>query len=489
MTREDRIPIENLSDREVERLAPRALHHVYARQWMSSVLILTDLFCLAAAMFFGLQLRQLALPTLDLAYSQFFIILAIILLLKFSRTGLYPGLGLHYVDELRKLVNSISTTFVIVLAVTVLLQTSIIYSRLALIYSWLFSILLIPLGRYLVVRLMIHLGLWGVPVVIIGDQGKALALAKHLRIGLHYGFRPSLVIADEIQHSGHQSVDAVNFLANLKERSQRLHLQEAIILVDDLFNIDLLIERYRFIFKNVILVKDQSGKYGLNNLEMLDFDTALGLQLRNNLLSRSAQLTKKVLDTFLAAIALLLLAPFFGLMALAIYLDSPGRVFYRQARLGKEGKVFHLVKFRTMQLNAGEILKKELAHDPAIKLEWDTFQKLKRDPRITRVGKLLRKFSLDELPQLWNILHGDMSMVGPRPIMLDQQLPYGSYYKDYIKVRPGITGLWQVSGRNHTSFARRAELDNEYIQRWSLWLDIYIFFKTVKVVLWRNGAY
>jgi Undecaprenyl-phosphate galactose phosphotransferase WbaP len=268
-----------------------------------------------------------------------------------------------------------------------------------------------------------------------------------------------------------------------------LHLQDALILVDDLFNIDLLIDRYRFIFKNVILVKDQSGKYGLNNLKMLDFDTSLGLQLRNNLLSRSAQLTKKVLDTFLATLALLLLAPFFGLVALAIYLDSPGRVFYHQARLGKEGKVFHLVKFRTMQLNAGEILKKELARDPAIKLEWDTYQKLKHDPRITRVGKLLRKFSLDELPQLWNILHGDMSMVGPRPIMIDQQLPYGSYYKGYIKVRPGITGLWQVSGRNRTSFARRAELDNEYIQRWSLWLDMYIFFKTAKVVLWRDGAY
>jgi Undecaprenyl-phosphate galactose phosphotransferase WbaP len=473
MTREDRIPIENLSDRATNGPAPRAFHHVYARQWMSGVLILTDLFCLFAAILLGLLLRMGPTLSLNPAYGQLFIFFAIIQLLKFSRTGLYPDLGLHYVDELRKLFDSLAT----------------IYSRLALIYSWLFSILLVPLGRYLVVRLMIHLGLWGVPVVIIGDPVKALALAKHLRIGLHYGFRPSLVIADENQQSGHDSSDAVNSLASLKERARRLHLQDALILVDDLFNIDLLIDRYRFIFKNVILVKDQSGKYGLNNLKMLDFDTSLGLQLRNNLLSRSAQLTKKVLDTFLATLALLLLAPFFGLVALAIYLDSPGRVFYHQARLGKEGKVFHLVKFRTMQLNAGEILKKELARDPAIKLEWDTYQKLKHDPRITRVGKLLRKFSLDELPQLWNILHGDMSMVGPRPIMIDQQLPYGSYYKGYIKVRPGITGLWQVSGRNRTSFARRAELDNEYIQRWSLWLDMYIFFKTAKVVLWRDGAY
>jgi lipopolysaccharide/colanic/teichoic acid biosynthesis glycosyltransferase len=131
----------------------------------------------------------------------------------------------------------------------------------------------------------------------------------------------------------------------------------------------------------------------------------------------------------------------------------------------------------------------QLARDPAIRKEWDEYQKLRNDPRITRVGKFLRMFSLDELPQLWNVLTGEMSLVGPRPIMLNQREMYGETFEDYVQVAPGITGLWQISGRNQTTFDRRAELDEEYIQRWSLWLDVYILIKTVKIVFSRDGAY
>jgi Undecaprenyl-phosphate galactose phosphotransferase WbaP len=489
MTREDPITIEQLTEGATEKTIPRTFHHIYARQWMTGVLLATDLLCLFAAILLGLLVRGIDEVSLAPAYLQIFVLFAFILVIKFSRTGLYPALGMHYVDELRKLFNSISTTFMIVLAGTVLLHTALIYSRLAIAYSWFFSILLIPLGRYLVRRLMIQFGAWGVPAVIVGDRDKAFALTRQLRNELQHGFRPTLIIDDPEQLASDLSDDAVISQARIKDRASRLHLKDALILVDDLFNIDQLIDRYRFVFRNVILLKDQVGKYGLNNLEPLDFDTSLGLQVRNNLLSERAQFSKKVIDTMGSFFALLLLAPFFGLVALAIYLDSPGRVFYHQERLGKGGKIFRLVKFRTMQLNASEVLEKELARDSALKLEWDTYQKLKDDPRVTRVGKLLRKFSLDELPQLWNIIHGEMSLVGPRPIMLNQHLTYGPYFKDYIKVLPGMTGLWQVSGRNQTSFARRAELDNEYIQRWSLWLDIFIFFKTTKVVLFRDGAY
>ena len=172
-----------------------------------------------------------------------------------------------------------------------------------------------------------------------------------------------------------------------------------------------------------------------------------------------------------------------------IKLVSKGDVFYRQRRLGKNGQTFNMLKFRTMHPNAAGILKEELANGPELKKEWDRYQKLKNDPRITRVGRFLRRFSLDELPQLWNVLKGEMCLIGPRPILVNQLELYGESIKDCYRVRPGITGLWQVSGRNQTSFARRAELDLEYIQRWSIWLDIYILFKTIKVVIWREGAY
>jgi lipopolysaccharide/colanic/teichoic acid biosynthesis glycosyltransferase len=178
-----------------------------------------------------------------------------------------------------------------------------------------------------------------------------------------------------------------------------------------------------------------------------------------------------------------------GLIAILIKLDSRGAVFYRQPRLGQNGQVFNMLKFRTMYRDADRIFKQALGRDLELKREWDAFQKLKRDPRVTRVGKFLRRFSLDELPQLWNVWKGEMSLVGPRPIMVDQRKLYGESIRLYIHVAPGMTGLWQISGRNETTFSRRAALDMEYIQRWSHWLDIYILFKTIKVVFWQKGAY
>jgi lipopolysaccharide/colanic/teichoic acid biosynthesis glycosyltransferase len=177
------------------------------------------------------------------------------------------------------------------------------------------------------------------------------------------------------------------------------------------------------------------------------------------------------------------------MISLLVRFESPGGIFYSQDRLGIGGKVFKLLKFRTMYVNGDQIFEERLKNDPALRQEWEKYQKLKNDPRVTRGGAFLRKFSLDELPQMWNIFKGEMSLVGPRPIMISQKEMYGPAFHDYCQIKPGITGLWQVSGRNHTTFTRRAELDMEYIQRWSLWLDIYIIFQTVKEVLARDGAY
>ena len=489
MIKENRIPLDQLSEKSTETRKRRAFFDVYARQWMSGILMLTDLFCLFTAILLAIKLRLWSATSLDPAYGTIFTLLAIILVLKFYRTGLYPGVGLHYVDELSKLFNTILSTFVIILAVTVILHTSLIYSRLAIILSWMFSIVFIPAGRYLVRRFLIHLGLWGVPVVIIGSTEKGLVLAKQLRSNLQHGFRPELIFCDEYPLADGSACDLVDSLARLKESARRLHLQDALILVDDLNNIDLLVDRYRFVFNRVILINDQTGKYGLNNLEALDFTTALGLQVKNNLLSNRAQFSKMIIDKLGAFFGLLLLAPFLGLVAITIKLDSPGRVFYRQARLGKGGKIFRLLKFRTMQLNANEVLKLELARNPVLKEEWDKYQKLKEDPRITRFGKFLRKFSLDELPQLWNVLTGEMSLVGPRPIVQDEVIKYKGSYSLYTQVKPGMSGLWQISGRNDTTYDARVSLDEYYVRNWSVWMDIYILLKTIKVVLWRHGAY
>ena len=166
-----------------------------------------------------------------------------------------------------------------------------------------------------------------------------------------------------------------------------------------------------------------------------------------------------------------------------------GNVFYNSPRVGYKGKEFACYKFRTMVLNGDEILSNYLANDKEAKEHWEKYFKLKNDPRVTRIGKFLRKTSLDELPQLLNVLKGDMSLVGPRPILPSEINSYGDYFGYYSEVKPGITGLWQISGRNHIDFAYRIRLDVWYIKNWSFWYDLVILLKTIPVVFKQQGAY
>ena len=187
-------------------------------------------------------------------------------------------------------------------------------------------------------------------------------------------------------------------------------------------------------------------------------------------------------------IAFALLSPFFIAIPLLIKLTSKGPVFYRQRRLGQYGKEIRVWKFRSMFADADARLKKILAEDPAAAAEWKANFKLAHDPRITPLGNILRKTSIDELPQLFNVFTGDMSLVGPRPIVKDEVAYYGSSYRLFSSVPPGVTGLWQASGRSDTDYARRVALDVHYVLNWSPWLDIWIIIKTAFSVLLMRGA-
>lgn len=215
------------------------------------------------------------------------------------------------------------------------------------------------------------------------------------------------------------------------------------------------------------------------------------LQKRYKINTLPSRMLKRGMDIALSGLALIPLGILTAAMIVtkrAKKLDSP--VFYGGVRVGLHGESFPCWKFNTMHVNADAYLAELLEKDPAAREEWNTFQKLKNDPRIdTRLSALLRKTSLDELPQLWNVFVGDMSLVGPRPILEDQKADYGESLKRYESVRPGLTGLWQVSGRNETSFQRRVYWDNWYIRNWSLWHDVVIIFKTVRVFLTGSGAY
>lgn len=207
------------------------------------------------------------------------------------------------------------------------------------------------------------------------------------------------------------------------------------------------------------------------------------------LLDRRAQTVKRILDVVAAVFLMVLALPFALVIALAIVLETRGPVFFSHTRIGKGNRRFKLWKFRSMVADADTVLSKHLDQNPDDLSEWRATRKLKDDPRVTRVGRVLRRSSLDELPQLVNVLRGDMSMVGPRPIVEDEIPKYGSVFSLYSQVLPGLTGLWQVSGRTDLSYRRRTDLDSKYIQNWTFWMDLVVLWKTIRVVLFGHGAY
>lgn len=201
------------------------------------------------------------------------------------------------------------------------------------------------------------------------------------------------------------------------------------------------------------------------------------------------RVVKRSADVALVVCLCMLLLPVLLVIAAAVWLTSPGPVLFSHRRIRRHGEFFTMWKFRTMCINSGDVLERYLMAHPEARAEWRATHKLKCDPRVTRVGRFLRKTSLDELPQLWNVLNGTMSLVGPRPIVAAEVEKYGEQFWDYCAVKPGITGLWQVSGRSELSYPQRVELDSRYAQNWSLTADTKILMRTWSSVVNRDGAY
>jgi lipopolysaccharide/colanic/teichoic acid biosynthesis glycosyltransferase len=194
------------------------------------------------------------------------------------------------------------------------------------------------------------------------------------------------------------------------------------------------------------------------------------------------------LNQLVAALLLILLSPFLAIIVFLIWQRDGAPVLFAHYRVGYEGKLFRCMKFRTMLRNSEEVLSDLLRNDPQARVEWERDHKLVNDPRVTRIGSFLRRSSLDELPQLLNVLRGEMNLVGPRPITVAELARYGRVRWHYLSVRPGITGLWQVSGRNNTTYEQRVALDRRYVEQRSLWLDLGILLRTMRVVAAREGA-
>ena len=214
-------------------------------------------------------------------------------------------------------------------------------------------------------------------------------------------------------------------------------------------------------------------------------------RISRSLESLDGELFKRLFDILFSLSVLILFAPVYLLLAFSIALSSSGPIFYVQERVGKNRKRFYCLKFRTMVENADDILLEIMENSPHLRQEFEDNFKLKQDPRITWIGRFLRMTSLDEFPQFWNVLKGDMSVVGPRPLVEEELPRYGRHINKILTIRPGITGLWQVSGRNDIPYPRRVQIDLYYANDKNLWMDMWIIFKTIGVVIFpkNNGAY
>ncbi|MFV1991254.1 MAG: exopolysaccharide biosynthesis polyprenyl glycosylphosphotransferase, partial [Acidimicrobiales bacterium] len=372
---------------------------------------------------------------------------------------------------------------------TFLAGVSQLYSRAVFLTFWPLALASVPLGRGVARLVVARYFQWGELVAIIGPGKDCARLVERLVSRQALGLRPAVCFATTDGGQLPSTLVTAHSLDELARISREQGIRCAIIADGALVQTDSnSLDPYERLFPRTILVEERTG-IDLSWVSTRDIGGMLGLETRNNLLSRWAQVQKRAIDIVLALIGLVIAAPFGALIAVAVKLDSPGPVFYTRLRVGKGGKHFKMLKFRSMHQDADKLFGVFLKENPGLLRQWQRYQKIRDDPRVTRVGKFLRKYSLDELPQFINVFKGDMSIVGPRPFLPEQEDEYGSAFRHYSRVSPGISGLWQVSGRNHATFSDRATLDERYVRNWSIWLDLYILAKTPWVVLARHGAY
>jgi len=241
-------------------------------------------------------------------------------------------------------------------------------------------------------------------------------------------------------------------------------------------------------FKHVMVIPNLGG---ITNSTVVarDIGGTLGVEIRHNLLDPWAQRSKRALDIFATVVGGVLVFPIILMISLLVLAESGGPIFYSDRRMGRDGRPFSCVKFRTMVPGAEALLQRMLAEDAEMREEYLKYHKLRMDPRITRIGRFLRKTSLDELPQLWNVLRGEMSLVCPRPYLHRESEDIGATQSEILRVTLGVTGPWQVSGRNHASFSERVQMDACYVRDWSVWLDVVLLFRTVNCLLLNRNAY
>jgi Undecaprenyl-phosphate galactose phosphotransferase WbaP len=365
-------------------------------------------------------------------------------------------------------------------------------SRLWWVFSWSIALVMVVFMRAVTRMVLKKLDLWVRPTIIIGvgsnASDAALALYSQPELGLQVlGF---------VDAGGCDTADANDTVPRLSRmQMEQVAAQPGIQWVIALEHAQSDLREYwlrslaQWGATDISVIPAMRGVplHGTDMSHFFSHEVAL-LRMRNNLRRWPARLTKRIFDTLAALLLLLLLSPIMMAIAVLIRRDG-GAALFAHPRVGKNGRIFNCYKFRSMVVDAEQQLERLLQDHPELSTQWENERKLKNDPRVSAIGHFLRRSSLDELPQLINVIRGEMSLVGPRPIVRTELKRYGHDAGYYLMVRPGMTGLWQVSGRSDVEYDKRVYLDTWYVKNWSIWYDLVILVKTCRVVLKRQGAY
>lgn len=463
---------------------------LYRRHIMTGFMLISDLLCASISISLAVLIWHFVRSDLQPEqYSSLIFPVSGLFVIMYLIMGLYPGLGIGPVEELRRLSIGSTLGMFMLMGLSFYLRSTNTWSRAVFGLTWIFLLFSAPLARKIFRRLAVRLGLWGLPVVVVGETSGVSSIYQNFRRNRLIGFWPVLCIkADSIAKIFPPPSDL-----KAREWEGRALFQnlEIVVIVSPRAPIgavkNVLLDRgHRF--KRIIVMFDDArmGSVWFTPLHLVEH---LGLEVTHQLINPTQRTVKRLLDLALILVSLPILLPVFLLLALLIRLDSPGPVFYTQNRIGHDGREIRIWKFRTMVENAEQVLQEYLAKDPELRAEWKMNFKLKKDPRITRVGGFLRRTSLDELPQIWNVVLKEMSLIGPRPIVAEEIPLYSDDFDIYKQVIPGMTGLWQISGRNDVTYRERVNLDVYYVQNWSIWLDIHILIHTIIIAVQGRGAY
>jgi Undecaprenyl-phosphate galactose phosphotransferase WbaP len=447
---------------------------------MTLLMLASDIFALVCAIGAAVVVRYLFDGQFHISFYLRCAPVVVFFLAAYAMRGLYPGVLVAPHEELKGLTLGTTLIFFFLITTTFFFKASEEFSRLVMLGGWLGSVILVPFCRIAVRRRFSRRPWWGIPAVIWGAGADADTLAGRFSKDRRQGI--SVLGTVQPDDAGDDRLQPLREYAAMRPQPMLVCTPES----RDLFFSDEVL-RIEELFERTLVMPPKA--FDALNVQVRDVGGVLFFQMQTKLLDPVRQRLKRTLDLTVIMLALPVLLPVMAVLAAAVRLEGGGPVFYSQPRIGRWGRHFRIIKFRTMVCNADRVLQQHLAQHPELAEEWAENQKLRCDPRITAIGGFLRRTSLDELPQLLNVLRGEMSLVGPRPIV-DAEVPrYGEAFELYKRTLPGISGLWQISGRNDTTYEERVMLDTYYSRNWSVWMDLHVLSRTLWVVIKRSGAY